>query len=346
MILLQRRSFPSMLLQRRGRLPVLLPRRALPSAILQRRARRPMLLCRGACVPILLDRRACPLILLSGRTDPVALLTRPVRKGLTERALQLPELGARDPLRSTCLRERRSLTHDVRQMLDLVRRCSSPSCRAGTFQRHLGAVQFGRRQRTHARRATRPLDRSTRLIESRMPGRRGAAGDEYREQERHRGGTQRQSTLVQDTHGHTPGSGTAATRRDAAVLLLNPLAQASGGFLCLGGLRLDLGQLGIHQGLLREDARASIGLGPGRGMRRLQLRLRAGQCGRRMALGTGGACPRHGGLRNGQGFVRHGRLSASGKRHQDQRARDQASRNTLPGCLTPHAVCSPPPMGR
>jgi hypothetical protein len=42
--------------------------------------------------------------------------------------------------------------------------------------------------------------------------------------------------------------------------------------------------------------------------------------------------------------VRHGRLSASGKRHQDQHARGQASRKALPDWLTPHAVCLSPPM--
>ena len=269
-----------------------------------------------------------------------------MRQGLTERALQLADLGSGDPLCSARVRERRALAHDVRQMLDLIRRCTGPSCRAGMFQGSFGAVQFGRRERTHARRATRPLDRRARLSQRRMLGWHGAAGGKRGEEETNRGGTQRGRALAQDTHRATLDSGTVATRREPAVLLLDPLAQASGDLLCLCGLRLDLGQLRIHQRLLREGPRAAMRPDPDRGMRGLQLLLGARQFDRRMALGTGGPRPRHGDLRRGQGFVRHGRLSASGKRHQDQHARDQASRNAPPDCLTPHAVRQSPPMSR
>jgi hypothetical protein len=269
-----------------------------------------------------------------------------MNKDLIERALQRLDLGSGDPLRSACLRERRALAHDVRHVLDLIWRCTGPNCRAGMVQGRFGAVQFGCRQRTHARCAARPLDRRAGLIQSRMHGWRRTAGDERREQETQNGGSQRERAPAQDTHRDTLGSGTSATRHDLAVPLLDALAQAAGALLCLCGLRLDLGQLRIHQGLLRKRARASMRLHLDRGMRRLQLLRGARQLDRRMALGTDGPRSRHGDLRSGQGLVRHGRLSASGKRHQDQRARNQASRDTLPECHTCHALCSPPSMPR
>jgi hypothetical protein len=145
-------------------------------------------------------------------------------------------------------------------------------------------------------------------------------------------------------HGSTLGSAIAATRRDAAVLLLDPLAQAASLRLCLRGPGFDLSQFRVHQGLLCQGPRASMRLDPDRGMGSPQLLLRTREPDLHMALGPGGARPRHGHLRTGQGCVRHGRLSASDKRHQDQHARNQASRKTLLRSLVSHDVRSPPPM--
>jgi hypothetical protein len=118
------------------------------------------------------------------------------------------------------------------------------------FQGDFRAIQLGRRQRTHAWGAARPLDGSNRLTQSGMLGRRGAAGDERREHDAGRGGSRQEQPLAQETHRATLGSGIVATRRDAAVLLLDPLAQAASLRLCLRGLGFDLSQLRIHQGLL------------------------------------------------------------------------------------------------
>jgi hypothetical protein len=81
-------------------------------------------------------------------------------------------------------------------------------------------------------------------------------------------------------------------------------------------------------------------------MRRLQLVRGACQLDRRMALGTRCPRPRERKLGSAQLFMRRRRLSASGKRDQNQRAGDQASRDAPPRSLTHHVVCSPPPMSR
>jgi hypothetical protein len=87
-------------------------------------------------------------------------------------------------------------------------------------------------------------------------------------------------------------------------------------------------------------------LDPDRGMRRLQLLLGARQLDRGVAFRTRGPGPRHGDFRIGQSCIRHGRLSASGKRPHDQQHRNQASRKALLRSPVSHAVCSPRPHAR
>ena len=283
-------------------------------------------------------------MLVMQRPARMPSLTRArIDKDLIERALQHLDLGSGHSLRSACLRERGALSYDVRHVLDLIGRCTGPSCRTGMFQGRFSAVQVGRRQRAHARCAARPLDRRTRSIKGRMHGWRRAAGEERRTEDKQCGGTQRERALAQDTHRDTLGSGIIAARHDVAVPLLDPLAQALGGLLCLYRLRLDLGQLRVHERLLGQDACAPMRLRPDRGMRRLQLLLGARQLDWSISLRTRGPRPSERNLGGAQLFMRHGRLGASDKRHQDQRARNQASRHALPHSLAPHSICSPPP---
>jgi hypothetical protein len=67
-------------------------------------------------------------------------------------------------------------------MLHPIRRCARPGGLPGILQGDFGAVELGRRQGTHARRAARPLDCRIRLLQSRVPGRRGAACRERKEE--------------------------------------------------------------------------------------------------------------------------------------------------------------------
>ena len=145
--------------ERRVRLLILCPRR--PGAVLQRCARLPV------------ARR-------ERRPSLAARLHAPLSEGVIERALQHLDFGSGDPLRSARLGKRRPLVHDVHQVLDPIRRCTRPGCRAGILQGHFSAVELSRRQRAHARRAPRPLHRRIRLLQRGIPDRGGAAGRERR----------------------------------------------------------------------------------------------------------------------------------------------------------------------
>ena len=116
----------------RVRLLILCPRRR--GAVLQRCARLPV-----AC------RKRRPSL--------AARLHAPLSEGVIERALQHLDFGSGDPLRSARLGKRRPLIYDVHQVLDAIRRCTRPGCRAGILQGHFSAVELSRSQRAHARRA-------------------------------------------------------------------------------------------------------------------------------------------------------------------------------------------------
>ena len=188
---------------------------------------------------------------------------------LTERALPLADFGPGDALGGTRLRERCPLARDVAQVLHLVGRCSGASCRTGLFQSRFGAVEFVRRPRAHLGRAARPLKRRARLIQSRMLGWCGTAGDQGQDQQEGRDGAPRGRALAQAAHGRALGSGTAATPGHPAGLVIDLLAQLARDRLRLRSLRLHFGQLGIDQGLLREGACAIMGLRPERRPSRL-----------------------------------------------------------------------------
>jgi hypothetical protein len=134
---------------------------------------------------------------------------------------------------------------------DLFRRDTGSGCVAGLLQGRLGAVQLSRRERTHARRAARPLHRGIRLLQCRMPRRGGAAGRERGNEAKRRGGAQPQRAPVQEPHRRAAASGTVAASREPARLLLDLLAQLARDRLGLRRLRLDLGKLGVHLRLFR-----------------------------------------------------------------------------------------------
>ena len=241
------RDFPPIIPFQRGAWPLVPQHRRFPLILGQRRVLLPIRRHGRDFASILFQQCACPLIRLRRRRpfpsvrpqphlterassaivpQPYARvpLDAPGRRDLIERTLQLTDLGSGDPLRSTRLGERRSLAHDVGGMLDLIRRCPGPSHGAGIVQGHFGAVQFGRRERTHAWRAACPLERHLRLIHRRMSGRRSTTGDEGQEEKNQGSGMKRERALAQDTHRAALGSDAAAARRDAAVLLFDPLA--------------------------------------------------------------------------------------------------------------------------
>jgi hypothetical protein len=118
--------------------------------------------------------------------------------------------------RATCcaarLGKRGALVHDVHEMLDPIRRCTGPGGLAGILQGHFGTVELSRRQRTHARRAARPLHRRIRLLQCRMPKRCGAGCHERHKKESHRRGAQPQRAPGQNAHRRAPDSGTVAAR--------------------------------------------------------------------------------------------------------------------------------------